>query len=50
MSDIKQKNYEKAEKDYQRAVELSKELIGEFNKIIDQARTLDQNKIAVFEA
>lgn len=49
ISDIKQGNYEKAEKDYQRAVELSKDLIQDFNKIIDQAKILDQSKIAVFE-
>lgn len=49
MAAIKQGDYTKAEKEYQRAADLSKDLIGEFNKIIDQARILEQNKLAVFE-
>ncbi|MDE6874270.1 MAG: hypothetical protein K2P87_07405 [Lachnospiraceae bacterium] len=49
MSAIKQEDYGKAEKEYQRAAALSKELIGEFNKIVDQAKILEQNKIGVFE-
>ena len=47
---IKQSDYKKAEKDYQRAAELSRELIGDFNNMIDQARVLEQSKIAVFDA
>ncbi len=50
ISAIKQGDYGKAEKEYQRAEDLSKDLIGEFNKIIDQAKVLEQNKLAVFEA
>ncbi len=46
---IEQGDYSKAEREYQHAANLSKELIGEFNKIIDQAKILEQNKIAVFE-
>lgn len=50
ISVIKQGDFGKAEKEYQRAADLSKDLIGEFNKIIDQAKVLEQNKLAVFEA
>ncbi|MDE7326998.1 MAG: CZB domain-containing protein [Lachnospiraceae bacterium] len=49
MSAIRQGDFEKAEKEYQHAAELSKELISEFNKIIGQAKILEQNNIAIFE-
>lgn len=42
-------DYETAEREYQRAAELSEELIGDFNKIIEQTKALEQNKQAVFE-
>lgn len=42
-------DYEKAEKEYQHAAELSEELIGDFNKIIEQTKVLEQNRLAVFE-
>lgn len=46
---IRQGDIAKAEKEYQRATEISEDLISEFNRIIEQAKKLDQNKIAVFE-
>ncbi len=50
MNAINQGDYGKAEKEYRSAVELSKELIGDFNNIIEQAQALEQKKLAVFEA
>lgn len=49
MQAIKQGDYTRAEKEYRRVEELSKELIGDFNKIIDLTRSLDQQRLAVFE-
>lgn len=49
MAAIRQGDYEQAEKEYQRAAQLSKELIDDFNKIIEQAKELEQKKLAVFE-
>ena len=46
---IRQGDIAKAEKEYQRATEISEDLISEFNRIIEQAKKLDQNKLAVFE-
>lgn len=49
MQAIKQGDYTRAEKEYRRVEELSKELIGDFNKIIDLTKALDQQRLAVFE-
>lgn len=49
MDAIKKGDYSKAEKDYQRAAELSEELVKDFNTIIEQTKALEQKKLAVFE-
>lgn len=49
MAAIRQGDYDRAEREYQNAAELSKELIGAFDKIIEQAKLLEQKKLAVFE-
>ncbi|MCM1189295.1 MAG: methyl-accepting chemotaxis protein [bacterium] len=49
MQAIRQGDYGKAEREYRRLEELSRELIGDFNTIIEQTRLLDQKKLAVFE-
>lgn len=49
MQAITQGDYTKAEREYHKLEDLSKELIGDFNTIIEQTRLLDQKKLAVFE-
>lgn len=49
MAAIRQGDYDRAEREYQRAAQLSKELTGDFNEIIGQARALEEKKLAVFE-
>lgn len=48
MDAIKGHNYDLAEKEYQRAAELSKELIDDFSRIIREAEELEQRRLAVF--
>ncbi len=49
MDAIRQRDYSGAEKEYQHVVELSEELIGDFNRIIRAAEALEQKHLAVFE-
>lgn len=49
MDAIKRGDYDKAEKEYLRAAELSEELVKDFNAIIEQTKALEQKKRAVFE-
>lgn len=49
MDAIKSGDYDKAEKEYRRAAELSEGLVKDFNAIIEQTKALEQKKRAVFE-
>lgn len=46
---IKRGNYDSARQEVKKARDLSGELIGDFNKIIDITKNLDANRLAVFQ-